>query len=89
VRALSVSLQRTKDHAGALAPAQRWARARVAARAALGANPTDEEFVRAARTFGCSTEEITALLTPVSDETSILALGRAVARVGGGDGRTL
>jgi hypothetical protein len=88
VQALSVSLARTGDHAGALAPAQRWARARVAARAALGANPTDEEFVRAARTFGCSSEEIAALLTPVSDDTSILALGRAVARVGGGNGRT-
>ncbi len=86
VQALSVSLERTHDHAGALGPAQRWARARVAARAGLGANPNRDDLARAARSFGCAPDEIAALLAPVSDDASVLALGRAVARVGG-DGR--
>jgi Domain of unknown function (DUF4350) len=86
VRALSITLERTHDPAGALLPAQRWARARLAARAGLGAQPNDEALSRAARSFGLSSEETLALLAPVSDDASILALGRAVARVGG-DGR--
>ena len=45
VRALSVSLERTHDPRGALAPAQRWARTRVAARAGLGPAPADDELV--------------------------------------------
>jgi hypothetical protein len=86
VQALSITLERTHDQAGALLPAQRWARARLAARAGLGAQPNDEELSRAARSFGCTSEETLALLAPVSDDASILALGRAVARVSG-DGR--
>ena len=83
VEALSVSLERTRDHAGALAPAQRWARAGVARRAGLAAGASDEDLARAARSLGCPEDEVAALLAPVSDEASILALGRTVARVGG------
>ncbi len=86
VQALSVTLERTHDQAGALLPAQRWARGRLAERAGLGVQPNDEELAHAARSFGCTSEETLALLAPVSDDASILALGRAVARVGG-DGR--
>ena len=86
VQALSITLERTHDQAGALLPAQRWARARLATRAGLGAHPNDEELAHAARSFGCTSEETLALLAPVSDDASILALGRAVARVSG-DGR--
>jgi hypothetical protein len=53
----------------------------------LGAKASEEDLARAARSFGCAPDEIAALLTPVSDDASVLALGRAVARVGG-DGRT-
>jgi Domain of unknown function (DUF4350) len=83
VEALSVSLERTRDHAGALVPAQRWARAGVARQTGLGAGAGEEDLARAARSFGCAADEVAALLAPVSDEASILALGRAVARVGG------
>jgi hypothetical protein len=86
VQALSITLERTHDPAGALLPAQRWARARLSTRAGLGAQPNDEELARAARSFGCTGEETLALLAPISDDASILALGRAVARVSG-DGR--
>ncbi len=87
VHAVSVSLERTHDLAGALAPTQRWTRARVSTRAGLGANADDDEIARAARSLGCAEDEIAALLGPVSDNAGILALGRAVARVGGGNGR--
>ena len=83
VRALSVSLERTHDRRGALAPAQRWARARLIARTGLGPEADDEALVRAARSFGCTAEEVNALLAPVSDDTGVLALGRAIVRVGG------
>ena len=91
VRALSDSLERTRDRTGALAPAQRWAAARVAARAGLGANAGAEEIERAARVQGCPPDEVAALLGPVTDDAGVLALGRAVARAGRGrdldDGR--
>jgi hypothetical protein len=83
VQALSISLERTHEHAGALAPAQRWTRARVVARAGLGAHADDDEIARAARSFGCTDEEIAALLAPVSGDASVMALGRAVTRVSG------
>jgi hypothetical protein len=89
VDALSVSLGRTRDHAGALAPVQHWARERIAARGSgLGASRADDDLDRAARSFGCTDDEIAALLAPVTDNASILALGRAVARVSAADGRT-
>ncbi len=86
VDALSVSLERAGDRAGALAPAQRWARSRVASRAGLGPDADELELAAAARSFGCSEQEIGALLAPVVDDASTLALGRAVARVGAGAG---
>jgi hypothetical protein len=82
VDALSVSLERTRSPAAALAPAQHWARARLASRTGLGANPGDEALTRAARAFGCTDEEIASLLHPVSETADVLALGRAVARIG-------
>jgi hypothetical protein len=87
VEALSVSLERTRDRAAALAPAQRWARARVAARAGIGATANDDELAGAARSFGCTDDEVAALLAPVTESAGILALGRAVARVSGSEGR--
>ncbi|MDQ1474813.1 MAG: hypothetical protein QOE62_42 [Actinomycetota bacterium] len=83
VRALSVSLERTRDRTGALAPAQRWARARLTARAGLGSVADDEAIVAAARSFGCTAEEVNALVAPVSDDAGVLALGRAIVRIGG------
>lgn len=86
VDALSVSLERTRSPAAALAPAQRWARDRLASRAGLGPAPDDEALARAARALGCSDEEIASLLHPVGEPPDVLALGRAVARIGGRSG---
>jgi hypothetical protein len=82
VDALSVSLERTRTPAVALAPAQRWAQARLASRAGLGPAPCDEALTRAARAFGCTDDEIASLLHPVAETEDVLALGRAVARIG-------
>jgi hypothetical protein len=86
VRAVSISLERTHDPAGALAGAQQWTRARIATRAGLGPDTDNDQVAAAAKSFGCTDEEIAALLGQVSDDAGVLALGRAVARVGG-DGR--
>ncbi|MDQ1385146.1 MAG: hypothetical protein QOG65_2525 [Actinomycetota bacterium] len=83
VRALSVSLERTHDRTGALAPAQRWARTRLMARAGLGAAADNDAIVAAARSFGCTAEEVDALVAPVADDAGVLALGRAIVRIGG------
>ena len=86
VHALSVNLERTRDPAGALAPVQRSARARVASGAGLDAHASDEQLAGAARAIGCTDAEIAALLAPVADDEHVIALGRALARVGGVDG---
>jgi hypothetical protein len=83
VRALSVSLERTHDPGRALAPAQRWGRTRVAARAGLGPAPADDEVAAAARSFGCTPDEVNALFAPPGDDAAALALGRAIVRIGG------
>jgi hypothetical protein len=90
VHALSVSLERTHDRVGAFVPTQRWARARVATRAGLGANANadDEQITRAARLLGCPDDEIAALRSAISDDASVLALGRLVVRLGDTHERT-
>jgi len=81
VRALSTTLERTRDPAGAFAPAQTWAREQIARRSALPPNAPDEQVVRAARALGARDDEIAALMTvPVNNEQA-LALGRMIARV--------
>jgi hypothetical protein len=87
VEALSTTLERTHQPAAAMASTQAYARDRIAARTALGAEPNPEQIVAAARVLGCTDEEIAALSTPVVDDAHVLALGRAVARVTSGDRR--
>lgn len=81
VRALSTTLERTRDRVGALTPAQRWARNEIARRAALRPNATDEEIAKAARGFGASDDEIAALFSPPVNDQQALALGRLIARI--------
>lgn len=88
VQALSISLERAHDRGGALAPAQRWTRARIAARSGLAPGADDAAIAHAARALGCTDDEIAALLAPVTNDAGVLAFGRVIARVGGHDGRT-
>jgi hypothetical protein len=87
VEALSTTLERTHQRAAALAPAQAYARDRIAARAGLGPDAAEENLVAAARSLGCTDDEIAALATPVTGDAHALALGRAVARVTSADRR--
>jgi len=88
VRALAVSLERTRDPAHALAPLQVWARTRVAQRAHLGPDATLEEIDRAAIALGYSEAERAALWHPPTDDGTALALGELVSRLSQHDGRT-
>lgn len=63
------------------------ARARVARRAGLGADPPDDRVAAAAATLGLTEEEAAALTRPARDDDGDLLLaGRALARSGGGGG---
>ncbi len=87
VRALSQTLERTRDRPKALAPVQQWTRDRLTARAAVRADATDDDIAKAAKALGCTDREVGALLTPVTNDDDALALGRVLARVTDGDGR--
>jgi hypothetical protein len=87
VRALGVSLERTRDPANALAPMQQWARAHVARRAHLRPDASPETIDRAAITLGYDEAERAALWYPPTDDATALTLGRLVARMQQ-DGRT-
>jgi hypothetical protein len=88
VRALSVTLERTHDEAGALAPLQRWTRERVAARGALRPDASDAEIADAARAIGASDHETAVLFAPITTDDDALALGRFLARVTNADRRS-
>jgi hypothetical protein len=81
VRSLSLTLERTRDREHALAPVQKWAQERVAARTALAPGASRDELAHAAHALGCPDDEITAMLDPVPDDQAVLALGDAVARL--------
>jgi hypothetical protein len=55
----------------------------LTARAGLGAAADNDAIVAAARSFGCTAEEVDALVAPVADDAGVLALGRAIVRIGG------
>ena len=78
---MSITLERTRDPQGALEPMRQWARSRVAASAGLRVDATDDEYERAAVAYGLDDGERAALRQPAGDDESVLALGRAVARV--------
>lgn len=88
VRALAVSLERTRDPGHALAPMQQWARSRVAQRAHLRPDASLEEIDRAAITLGYSEAERAAIWHPATDDEAALALGHMVSRLSQQDGRT-
>lgn len=88
VRALAVSLERTRDPGRALAPMQQWARGRVAQRAHLRPDASLEEIDRAAMALGYSEAERAAIWHPATDDDAALALGRMVSRLSQQDGRT-
>jgi len=86
VDAVAESLARTGQPVQALAPLQAATRARLARRAGLGPDAGEDELRAAAVRFGWSAAEIDALFAPTSDDDAVVAAGRALARVTGGEG---
>ena len=81
VRALAVTLERTRDPATALAPLQQWARLHIARRAHLPSDATPEEIDRAAIMLGFSEVERASIWYPPTDDNTALALGQLVSRL--------
>jgi hypothetical protein len=87
VDAVGAALARTRRPAATAERVRAAARARVARRAGLGAEPSDEALARAAATLGLTEDEAAALTRPArDDDEDLLLAGRALARAGGGDG---
>ncbi|MCZ7528260.1 MAG: DUF4350 domain-containing protein [Acidimicrobiia bacterium] len=85
VDALALSLARTRQPAASVAPLQAAARRELARRAGLGADADEAALRAAASSRGWPDDEVEALFTPAVDEGAVLAAGRALARVEGGD----
>ena len=85
--AVGAALARTHRPAASAERVRDAARKRVARRAGLGAEPSDEALTRAAATLGLTEDEAAALTRPArDDDEDLLLAGRALARAGGGDG---
>ncbi|MGZ4691049.1 MAG: DUF4350 domain-containing protein [Acidimicrobiia bacterium] len=80
VDALGASLARTRRPAQAIAPIQRAAREHLTRRAGLPGDAEPDLIRACAAREGWSAEEIDALFAPATDNDSILAAGRALAR---------
>ncbi len=81
VRALSTTLERTRDRVGALTPAQHWVREEIARKATLRPSASDEEIAKAARALGARDDEIAVLFAPPANDQQALALGNLIARI--------
>jgi hypothetical protein len=85
VDAVAEALARTRRPAAALAPLQDAVRARLARRAGLGPDAAEPELRAAATRLGWEAPEIDAVFGPVAGDDGALAVGRALARITGGD----
>jgi hypothetical protein len=83
VDALASTLARSKHPAEAISPVVAAARARLCVRAGLPPDASDDAIARAARAEEMPEDEIRALTTRVGDEYSVVAAGRALARLRG------
>ncbi|MGO9875318.1 MAG: DUF4350 domain-containing protein [Acidimicrobiia bacterium] len=88
VRALAISLERTRDPEHALASMQQWARTQVARRAHLRPDASLEELDRGAIALGYTESQRAAIWHPATDDDAVLALGRLVSQLSQQDGRT-
>ncbi|MGH8985550.1 MAG: hypothetical protein ACRDY6_16955, partial [Acidimicrobiia bacterium] len=87
VDAVAEALSRTRRPAAALAPLQAAARARLASRAGLGPDASEEQLRAAAARLGWTRGEVDALFAPVRGDDDVLAAGRALVRATGEESR--
>ncbi|MGI8795715.1 MAG: DUF4350 domain-containing protein [Acidimicrobiia bacterium] len=85
VDAMAESLERTRRPVEALAPLQAATRARLARRAGLRPDSSEEELRAGAIRLGWSATEVEALFAPTADDAAVMAAGNALARVTGGE----
>jgi hypothetical protein len=82
VDALAASLARSRQRADAVEPVRREARATLLRRAAFEPDAGDEAVREAARRVGLTDVDAEALVEPVRSDADVLAVGRALARIG-------
>ena len=83
VDAMAGALARTRQREVIAAPLQERARRRLAARAGVGPDATDDDLRRAARDVPLPPEEVDALFRPCRTDDDFVAAGRALARLTG------
>jgi hypothetical protein len=83
VDALASTLARCRHPAEAVTPVVAAARARLCVRAGLPPDANDDDIIRAARAEELPEDEVRALTTRVGDDYSVVAAGRALARLSG------
>jgi hypothetical protein len=82
VRALAAVVARTRRWDDAVAPVRRHAREALLRRAALPEDSDDVAVVAAARRLGIAADDADALVRPARTDADVLAVGRALARIG-------
>jgi hypothetical protein len=83
VDAVAATLIKTRQPDLSLAPLRQAARERVYQRASLPPHATDAQVRRAAEDLGLAPDEIDALFGAVTSDDNAMAVGRAMARLGG------
>jgi hypothetical protein len=87
VDAVAAALARTHRPGTSAERVREAVRVRVARRAGLGAEPSDDALTRAAATLGLTDEEVALLTRPAGDsDGDLLLAGQALARINGGSG---
>jgi len=82
VDSLAASIARSRSRADAVEPVRREVRDTLLRRAALAPDAGDDAVREAARRFGLEDADAEALLEPVRNDADVLAVGRALARIG-------
>jgi len=82
VDALGALLVRTHRRDEAVAPVRRRAREALLRRAALPQDAGDDSVLAAARRLGLPDDEASALVQPAATDADVLAVGRALVRIG-------
>lgn len=84
VDAMAGALARTRQRDVVAAPLQERARRRLAARAGLGPDASDDDLRRAARDVPLPPEEVEVLFRPCHTDEDLMITGRALAHLNGG-----
>jgi hypothetical protein len=82
VEALAAIVARTKQRDEAVGPVRRHARKELLRRAALPDDADDDAVRAAAKRLGLSDEDAAALLGSALTDDDVVAVGRALARIG-------